>query len=87
MELVKRSKEIAESTHTTEKHLKQQKGNTVNLVEFSNRLLSTVKVFKLPKIEMQKKTNVDNVEIPELKNVLEAEDNKTGTSEAKQANT
>ena len=87
LELVKRSKEIAESTHTTEKHLKQQKGNTVNLVEFSNRLLSTVKVFKLPKIEMQKKTNVDNVEIPELKNVLEAEDNKTGTSEAKQANT
>ena len=86
LELVKRSKEIADSTRVTEKHLQQQKTNTNNLVEFSNRLLSTVRVFKLPKIDMKKKANVENVDVPELENVLNDGGDSSDTAALKQAN-
>ncbi len=69
LQLVKQSNEIVESTRTTDKHLQQQKNNTTNLVQYSNRLLSTVRIFKLPESETQK--SVKNVEVQELKKVLD----------------
>ncbi len=58
LQLVKKSNEIVESTRKTDEHLHQQMTNANNLVRYSNMLLTTVGIFKLPAIqqEQQKQT-------------------------------
>lgn len=58
LQLVEKSNEIVESTRKTDEHLHQQMTNANNLVRYSNMLLTTVGIFKLPAIqqEQQKQT-------------------------------
>ena len=58
LQLVEKSNEIVESTRKTDEHLHQQMTNANNLVRYSNMLLTTVGIFKLPAVqqEQQKQT-------------------------------
>ena len=49
--LVEKSNEIVQSTRKTDEHLHQQMTNANNLVRYSNMLLTTVGIFKLPAIQ------------------------------------
>ena len=74
LDLVEKSRNIVASTHETDKHLRQQTNNTINLVKNSKRLLSTVSVFKLPETEEEKAQNrVNNTAVKELENVIDNE--------------
>ncbi|MGI9227700.1 MAG: methyl-accepting chemotaxis protein [Gammaproteobacteria bacterium] len=71
LQLVKQSREIVESTRKTDKHLYQQSTNTNNLVQYSNRLLSTVGIFKLPVMEPEDQQKIINKgQLPGIKKVL-----------------
>jgi len=71
LDLVEKSKNIVASTYETDKHLQQQTTNTINLVKNSKRLLSTVRVFKLPEAEEAKEQrSTTNAEVAELKDVI-----------------
>ena len=71
LDLVEKSKNIVASTYETDKHLQQQTTNTINLVKNSKRLLSTVRVFKLPEAEEAKEQrSTTNAEVTELKDVI-----------------
>ncbi len=55
LKLVEDANEIIESTSKTDQYLHQQMTNTNNLVRYSNMLLTTVGIFKLPVIEQEDK--------------------------------
>ncbi len=81
LDLVEKSKNIVASTHETDKHLRQQTNNTINLVRNSKRLLSTVRVFKLPETEEDKnQSSVNNTAIKELESVIANEKVASNTS-------
>ncbi len=74
LELVKRSNEIVESTYKTDKHLHQQTINSNNLVRYSNMLLTTVGIFKLPVLVQQgQQKQIKNAEVQALKKPLSNE--------------
>ena len=58
LKLVEQSNIIVDSTRKTDEHLRQQMTNANNLVRYSNMLLTTVGIFRLPvtQQEQQKKT-------------------------------
>ena len=60
--LVQNANEILTSTTKTEQQLQQQMTNTNNLVRYSNMLLTTVGVFKLPVIEQEDKLAIITAE-------------------------
>ncbi len=55
LQLVKSANGILESTRKTDEHLRKQNTNTNNLVRYSNMLLTTVGIFKLPVVEQEDK--------------------------------
>lgn len=55
LRLVQNSNEVLDSTRQTDQHLRQQMTNTNNLVRYSNMLLTTVGIFKLPVVEPENK--------------------------------
>ena len=59
LQLVENANEILEGTRKTDQHLHQQMTTTNNLVRYSNMLLTTVGIFKLPVVEHEDKlTNI-----------------------------
>ena len=72
--LVQSASEILESTGKTDQHLHQQMTNTNNLVRYSNMLLSTVGIFKLPVIEQEDKlANISHKRTKNRKKAAEVE--------------
>ena len=66
LQLVQSANEILESTRKTDEHLHKQNTNTNNLVRYSNMLLTTVGIFKLPVVDHEDK--LVNIPIEQVQN-------------------
>ncbi len=66
LQLVENANEILEGTRKTDQHLHQQMTTTNNLVRYSNMLLTTVGIFKLPVVEHADK--LANISVEEIQN-------------------
>ncbi len=66
LQLVEDANEILESTRKTDQHLHQQMTTTNNLVRYSNMLLTTVGIFKLPVVEHEDK--LANISVEKIQN-------------------
>ncbi len=64
LQLVKQSNQIVESTRKTDHHLHLQVKNANNLVRYSNMLLATVGIFRLPVTEKEQQNKPKITEIP-----------------------
>ena len=58
LRLVHNSNDVLNSTRQTDQYLRQQMTNTNNLVRYSNMLLTTVGIFKLPVVDTENKFEV-----------------------------
>ena len=87
LQLVNRSNEIVENTRKTDAHLHRQMNNTNNLVRYSNMLLTTVGIFKLPVVTPQEqRQEFKNAELLALNNELRNEKRATNVATAKIVN-